>query len=77
MLLKTYCLSPFSIVPNFVNHHINQNNHFDSHNMESPGAVGRRRGNSRSNAEDQALDQIAREVRFVVVFIIIINPKDG
>lgn len=30
--------------------------------MDSPGAVGRRRGNSRSNAEDQALDQIAKEV---------------
>lgn len=30
--------------------------------MESPGAGGRRRGNTRSNAEDQALDQIAREV---------------
>lgn len=30
--------------------------------MDSPGAVGRRRGNTRSNAEDQALDQIAREV---------------
>lgn len=30
--------------------------------MESPGAVGRRRGTSRSNVEDQALDQIAKEV---------------
>lgn len=30
--------------------------------MDSPGAIGRRRGNTRSNAEDQALDQIAREV---------------
>lgn len=30
--------------------------------MESPGAAGRRRGNSRSNVEDQALDQIAKEV---------------
>jgi hypothetical protein len=30
--------------------------------MDSPGAGGRRRGNSRINAEDQALDQIAREV---------------
>jgi len=31
--------------------------------MESPGAIGRRRGTStRTNAEDQALDQIAREV---------------
>lgn len=29
--------------------------------MDSPGAVGRRRGNSRINAEDQALDQIAKE----------------
>lgn len=29
--------------------------------MESPGAVGRRRGNSRVNAEDRALDQIAKE----------------
>lgn len=36
--------------------------------MESPGAVGRRRGNSRSNAEDQALDQIAREVSGKSVF---------
>lgn len=33
-------------------------------NMESPGAGGRRRGNTRSNVEDQALDQIAKEVRF-------------
>ncbi|XP_058828664.1 leucine-rich repeat flightless-interacting protein 2 isoform X2 [Topomyia yanbarensis] len=32
--------------------------------MDSPGAVGRRRGNSRINAEDQALDQIAKERRF-------------
>uniref|UniRef100_T1GN07 Uncharacterized protein n=1 Tax=Megaselia scalaris TaxID=36166 RepID=T1GN07_MEGSC len=29
--------------------------------MDSPGAVGRRRGTSRVNAEDQALDQIAKE----------------
>lgn len=29
--------------------------------MESPGAVGRRRGTTRVNAEDQALDQIAKE----------------
>lgn len=32
-----------------------------SDTMDSPGAVGRRRGNSRINAEDQALDQIAKE----------------
>lgn len=32
------------------------------HELESPGASGRRRGNSRTNAEDQALDQIAKEV---------------
>lgn len=32
-----------------------------SNKMDSPGAVGRRRGNSRINAEDQALDQIAKE----------------
>lgn len=30
--------------------------------MDSPGAVGRRRGTTRVNAEDQALDQIAKEV---------------
>lgn len=36
--------------------------------MESPGAVGRRRGNTRSNAEDQALDQIAREVSLYFLF---------
>lgn len=35
--------------------------------MESPGAVGRRRGTSRSNVEDQALDQIAKEVRAISV----------
>ena len=38
--------------------------------MDSPGAVGRRRGNSRSNAEDQALDQIAREVSVLFLFLI-------
>lgn len=32
------------------------------HELESPGAVGRRRGNSRVNGDDQALDQIAKEV---------------
>lgn len=38
--------------------------------MESPGAVGRRRGNARSNVEDQALDQIAKEVSGVIcVFV--------
>lgn len=36
--------------------------------MESPGAVGRRRGNSRVNAEDQALDQIAKEVSTWMIF---------
>lgn len=35
--------------------------------MESPGAVGRRRGTSRSNVEDQALDQIAKEVRAISI----------
>lgn len=41
--------------------------------MDSPGAVGRRRGNTRSNAEDQALDQIAREVsaKFFFFFYLI------
>jgi len=29
--------------------------------MDSPGAVGRRRGAARVSAEDQALDQIAKE----------------
>lgn len=37
--------------------------------MESPGASGRRRGNSRTNAEDQALDQIAKEVSVTEFFI--------
>lgn len=36
--------------------------------MESPGAVGRRRGTSRSNVEDQALDQIAKEVSKLLFF---------
>lgn len=36
--------------------------------MESPGAVGRRRGTSRSNVEDQALDQIAKEVSQSIFF---------
>lgn len=42
-------------------------------NMESPGAVGRRRGTSRSNVEDQALDQIAKEVSqsFYSIFLTI------
>lgn len=31
--------------------------------MDSPGANGRRRGNTKVSAEDQALDQIAKEVR--------------
>ncbi len=30
--------------------------------MDSPGAIGRRRGNTKVSAEDQALDQIAKEV---------------
>jgi hypothetical protein len=30
--------------------------------MESPGALGRRRGTTKVSAEDQALDQIAKEV---------------
>lgn len=37
--------------------------------MESPGAAGRRRGNTRSNVEDQALDQIAKEVSSTITFI--------
>lgn len=40
-----------------------------SDTMDSPGAVGRRRGNSRINAEDQALDQIAKEVSGSIFFI--------
>lgn len=30
--------------------------------MDSPGAIGRRRGTTKVSAEDQALDQIAKEV---------------
>ncbi|CAG9802574.1 unnamed protein product [Chironomus riparius] len=29
--------------------------------MDSPGAIGRRRGTTKVSAEDQALDQIAKE----------------
>lgn len=32
--------------------------------MDSPGAIGRRRGTTKVSAEDQALDQIAKEVSF-------------
>lgn len=34
--------------------------------MDSPGAIGRRRGTTKVSAEDQALDQIAKEVRLVI-----------
>lgn len=36
--------------------------------MDSPGALGRRRGTTKASAEDQALDQIAKEVRHGVKF---------
>lgn len=36
--------------------------------MESPGALGRRRGTTKVSAEDQALDQIAKEVSHLFSF---------
>ncbi|KAG5683645.1 hypothetical protein PVAND_012916 [Polypedilum vanderplanki] len=43
--------------------------------MDSPGAIGRRRGTTKVSAEDQALDQIAKETNFVRLKFSIKEPS--